>query len=305
MNARWRRATPRRLVERLSQHERINFLLTNRIPRRWATLLMARFSRIENRFVRSVSLGVWRLFGGDFELHEAKEAHFKSLHACFVRELKEGARSIDPDPEVAVSPCDGIVGACGSIRGTEVFQAKGFPYALSDLLGDAALVDKYRDGVFATLRLRSHMYHHFHSPASGRVSEVVYISGDTWNVNPIALRRIERLYCRNERAVIDLELDGTGGSLALVAVAAILVASIRLDFLSQPLTLRYRGPNRFRCAHPLVKGERMGRFEHGSTIIVLATAGFSLSEGVQEGARMRMGEALLRRSCNLSITERA
>jgi phosphatidylserine decarboxylase len=125
-----------------------------------------------------------------------------------------------------------------------------------------------------------------------RVEQVSYVSGDTWNVNPIALRRVERLFCKNERAIIRCRLR-SGELLTLVPVAAILVASIRLHFLDVLLHLRYRGPNVIRCDAAVRKGEEMGWFEHGSTIIVFAPAGFSLCPNVQGGDRIRMGQALL------------
>jgi phosphatidylserine decarboxylase len=272
----------------------LSFLLTNRIPRRLATRFMGWFSRVEYPLVRDLSIGAWRLVDRRLNLHEAKKARFTSLHDCFVRELKDGARPIDSTPSVLVSPCDAIVGASGPIRGTQVFQAKGFPYTLEDLLCDRELVSRYRDGRFVTLRLTPSMYHRFHAPDECEIDEVLYISGDTWNVNPIALRRIERLYCRNERVVIPIRLAPGRESVALVAVAAILVASVHLEFLDRPLTLRYRGPNRITCAARLRRGEEMGHFAHGSTIIVFATAGFELCSSVREGAVVRMGEALLR-----------
>jgi phosphatidylserine decarboxylase len=125
------------------------------------------------------------------------------------------------------------------------------------------------------------------------VEQIDYISGDTWNVNPIALKRIERLYCKNERAVIRCRLP-SGVLLTLVPVAAILVASIRLKFLDVRLHLKYRGPNRIPCAATLSKGEEMGWFEHGSTIIMLAPQGLELCARWREGGRIRMGEALMR-----------
>jgi phosphatidylserine decarboxylase len=202
-------------------------------------------------------------------------------------------RSIEADPRVAVSPCDGVVGAHGRVAGVEVFQAKGFPYTLPDLLGDATLAAKYANGVFVTLRLRSNMYHRFHAPCDASIREVRYISGDTWNVNPIALRRIERLFCKNERAVIELDMREPGRSLLLVPVAAILVASIRMHFLPEPLCLRYKGPNRVPCVVDVRKGEELGYFEHGSTIVVLATAEFALHPDLTEGATIAMGQPLL------------
>src|SRR5262249_50041729 len=151
---------------------------------------------------------------------------------------------------------------------------------LADLLGNDPATRTYRDGCYATLRITASMYHRFHAPHDGRVERVTYFSGDTWNVNPVALERVERLFCRNERAAIEMRLSRGGQPLALVAVAAVLVASIRLKFLAERLDLRYRGPNLIACDAALAKGEEMGWFEHGSTIIVFAPRGFALHEGV-------------------------
>ena len=103
--------TFRSLITKAVQQEDLNFLLTNRIPRRLATQFIGWFSQIEQPFVRDVSITIWRLFS-DLDLREAKKSQFKSLHDCFIRELKDGARPIDADPGVLVSPCDAIVGAC-------------------------------------------------------------------------------------------------------------------------------------------------------------------------------------------------
>ena len=197
--------TVRTQILRIFEQEDINFLLTNRIPRRLATQFIGWFGKIEQPLVRDLSIATWRLFS-DLDLSEAKNTEFRSLHDCFIRELKDGARPIDGAADILVSPCDAIVGACGAIEGTELYQAKGFPYTLEDLLGDPALVEAHRNGRYVTLRLTSSMYHRFHAPHDGRIERVIYVSGDTWNVNPIALKRIERLFCKNERAVIRMTL---------------------------------------------------------------------------------------------------
>src|SRR6516162_6581029 len=106
--------TVRAQLLRVLQQEDINFLLTNRIPRRLATRLIGWFSRIEQPLVRDLSMGVWRFFS-DVDLSDAKKARFRSMHDCFVRELKEGARPVDRNPEILVSPCDAIVGASGTL----------------------------------------------------------------------------------------------------------------------------------------------------------------------------------------------
>jgi phosphatidylserine decarboxylase len=285
--------TVRSQLLRLLEQEDINFLLTNRIPRRLATQFMGWFSRIEQPLVRDVSIAVWRLFS-DLDLREAKQTQFRSMHDCFTRELKTGARPIDRRPDILVSPCDAIVGACGSIAGTELYQAKGFPYSLEDLLGERGLVAAHRNGCYATLRLTSSMYHRFHAPHDCRIEQVIYISGDTWNVNPIALKRVERLFCKNERAVVCTRLAANGQPVTLVAVAAILVAGIRLHCLDGPLNLKHRGPNVMACATEAGKGDELGWFEHGSTIIVFAPEGFVLRDNIRDGAPVRMGEPLMR-----------
>ena len=274
------------------QQEDVNFLLTNRIPRQALTRFMGWFSRIEQPLVRDLSIGLWRRIA-DLDLDEAKKSRFASLHDCFIRELKAGARPIDAGPDVLASPCDAIVGACGPVEGTRVIQAKGFPYTLEDLLGDTATIELLREGCYATLRITSRMYHRFHAPHDCRVERVTYFSGDTWNVNPIALRRVEKLFCKNERAALLTRLEPDGVPLVLVPVAAVLVASMKFNFLGAPLNLRYRGPNVIRCNAGFRKGEEMGRFEHGSTIIVFAPRGFALCEGIRDGARIRVGERLM------------
>jgi len=285
--------TVRTQILRIFQQEDINFLLTNRIPRRLATQFIGWFSRLEQPLIRGLSIGIWRLFS-DLDLTEAKHPHFRSLHDCFIRELKDDARPIDGRPDILVSPCDAIVGACGTIAGTELYQAKGFPYTLQDLLCDRHLVETYRNGRYVTLRLTSSMYHRFHAPHDGRIDRIGYVSGDTWNVNPIALKRIERLFCKNERAVVPLTLAAGGQTVTLVAVAAILVASIRLHCIGGVLNRNYRGRNVIACHSNVSKGEELGWFEHGSTIIVFAPDGFALCENIRDGATIRMGQPLLR-----------
>lgn len=281
------------LRDRILLQEDLNFLLTNRVPRIALTRFMGWFSRIRSPWLARLSIGVWRLFT-DLDLSEAREQRFNSLHACFTRELKPGARTFDPDPNVLASPCDAIVGTCGDVLGTTVLQAKGMPYTLGELMGSQALAHQHANGRYITLRLTSSMYHRFHAPHDLTVNRVTYISGDTWNVNPIALQRVKRLFCRNERAVIETRLQQGNVPITLVPVAAILVASIRLHFVNVLLHLRYRGPNVIPCAASLRKGDEMGWFEHGSTIIVFAPAGLELAEGITPGQRIRAGQALLR-----------
>ncbi len=180
-----------------------------------------------------------------------------------------------------------------TLDGTRVLQAKGFPYALQDLLGrSGADRDLSRRPV---CDLAAHLEHVSPLPcaADGTIEHVTYISGDTWNVNPIALRRVANLFCKNERAVIRLRLAGTAHLVTLVPVAAILVASMRLHFLDVVMNMSYRGAAEIDCAAAVRKGDELGWFEHGSTIIVFAPRGFRLCDGIGEGTPIRMGRALM------------
>jgi phosphatidylserine decarboxylase len=278
--------------DRLLLQEDLNFLLTNRIPRLAITRFMGWFSKIRNPWVCRASIAVWRLFT-DLDLSDARQQQFSSLHECFTRELVPGARQVDLREDVLTSPSDAIVGACGTVSAGSVLQAKGFPYRIEDLFGQAERAAPFEGGTYVTLRLTSSMYHRFHAPQDGTIERVTYIGGDTFNVNPIALKRIERLFCRNERAVIRMRLKG-GQPLAMVPVAAILVASIRLHFLDVLLHVRWPGPNDMPCSTDVRKGQELGWFEHGSTIIVFAPPGFALADGIVPGRRLRMGEMLMR-----------
>ncbi len=278
--------------DRVLQHEPLNYALTNHVPRVALTLLMGRLSRIDSPAFTRLALAVWRLFA-DLNLSDAAPADYRSLRDVFTRALRDGARPFDPDPDVLCSPCDANVGACGDVHGTTVWQAKGMPYRLEDLIGpEAAAV--HANGRFVTLRLTSTMYHRFHAPADLHVRRVRYVSGDVFNVNPPALRRIPALFCRNERALIEATLPD-GSPIALVPVAAILVASIRLHFLDVTLHLRWRGPHELLCDAHLSRGQEMGWFEHGSTIILFVPAHWRLADGIEPGRTIRAGQALWRR----------
>lgn len=284
----------RSAIHRLLANEELNFMLTNRIPRHAFTRFMGWFAKRQSAIVRVPSLAAWRFFC-DVDLTDSEKRSFSSLHDAFTRALLPGARVFDPDPAVFASPCDAIVGAMGEVRGGKAFQVKGMDYALEDLLGDEEQARRFEGGRFITLRLTAGMYHRFHAPADMDVERVRYISGDTWNVNPVAIKRVERLYCRNERAPISARLDD-GTQIALIPVAAILVASIRLPFVDPVRPVRTMHQQVWNNLAAFRKGEEMGWFEHGSTIIALLPPSFRVAEGIETGKSISAGEALLIRS---------
>jgi phosphatidylserine decarboxylase len=287
-----------KIFQNLAFQEDLNFLLTNRIPRITLTRWMGWLSQLRHPWIVKGSIAVWRLFT-DLDLSESKQQKFASLHECFTRELVPGVRPIDSNSEVMSSPCDAIIGACGEIRGGMVFQAKGFPYTLESLLSSSELIQRWpsllEGGQFVTMRLTSSMYHRFHAPCDAHLSHVTYISGDTWNVNPIALTRVKELFCKNERAVLEMQTE-EGVPFLIVPVAAVLVASMRFHAVDVLLNLRYKGPNDIPCDARYTKGQEMGWFEHGSTILIFVPPGYALAAGIENGKQIRMGEALLIKS---------
>jgi phosphatidylserine decarboxylase len=286
--------TMRATLRKLAGFDGLNFVVTNMLPRRTAGRLVGGVSRSENRVVCAASLWLWRCFT-DIDLADAERTDFRSMHDCFTRRLKRGARPVDPDPATLTSPCDAIVGAHGTVTHGRAFQVKGMDYTLAELLEDPTHAASLEGATFVTLRLTSAMYHRFHAPQDCRVTQVRHLFGDCWNVNPPTLRRVRRLFCRNERVVLRAVLPD-GRNVTLVAVAAILVSGIKLSFL--PLDTRTPGAinKAYPCDERFVKGQEMGWFEHGSTIIVFGSGGLALADGLQEGAHIRMGEALLRRN---------
>jgi len=279
------------LIQRIAKNESINFWVTNRIPRVLLTHCIGYLSQIRNRTFTRLGIALWKIFT-PLDLSEAEQSEFESLHDCFTRRLKPGSRPIDSDVSSFVSPSDGIVGAMGRVEKNTLLQAKGMSYELSDLLGSATLAQAYEGGTYITIRLTSAMYHRFHAPRALSIHGVNYISGDVWNVNPAALQRIPRLFCKNERAVIECSDETTQAKFLMIPVAAVLVASLRLHFIDVLLHLNYKGPKRIDCEHKAAKGEELGWFQHGSTIILLLPKSVETLPFLQTGSQLKMGMAI-------------
>ncbi len=280
-----------RAIAKLTDIESVNYALTNWLPRRSATRAMGWLSKVEQPLVARSLIAVWRIFC-DVDLSDAAEARWPSLHAAFIRRLRPGARTFRAQAHQLSSPSDGIIVASGRIDSDSIVQAKGRRYSISELTGGEG--EAYIGGSFVTLRLTAGMYHRFHAPQDAVAERVRYFPGDCFNVNPPALKRVDRLYCRNERATVRLRLDD-GTPVLLVPVAAILVAAIRLTFLDTVKLLRERADPVATLATPVVQGEEMGWFEHGSTIVMLTPAPFVTAAGVATGDRVRAGDVLFDR----------
>ena len=265
-------------------------------------LLMAVVGWLAGIRVRPIKDFLIRTFVRVFQVDTAECARpvpggFRDFNDFFTRELAEGARPIDGTDKTLISPVDGILSAAGRIDGNSLMQAKGLHYTLEDLLAtDLDQAAQFREGSFATMYLAPYNYHRVHSPLSGRLTAVRYVPGHLYSVNQATVDLLPRLFTRNERLVC--HLDTAVGPVALIFVGALNVGSV-----STPWTGRIRVRKKgvvddlavaaAGVSVNVAKGQMIGWFNMGSTVIVLLPPGrCTWREGLANGTRLRMGEAI-------------
>jgi phosphatidylserine decarboxylase len=238
---------------------------------------------------------VTRRFGVDLsEAEVADPGAYDSFNAFFTRSLKAGARVPDPDQRAVLMPADGRISQCGTIDGDRIFQAKGFTFTTEELLADAAAAEAFDDGLFATVYLSPKDYHRVHMPWTGTLRETVHVPGRLFSVGPDAVRIVPRLFARNERLVC--HFDTSFGPMAVVMVGALLVSGvetvwsgIEIPRYGDAVTVKdYRG-----AGITLERFAEMGRFNYGSTVIVLLPRGMAtLAAGLTSESPVRLGQRL-------------
>ncbi len=219
---------------------------------------------------------------------------YDSFNAFFTRALRAGIRPVDAAPDAIVSPVDGTVSEAGRIEGHGLLQAKGRAYSLLELLGgDEASARLFENGAFATLYLAPHNYHRIHMPADGRLVATRYILGRLFSVNHATVQRVPRLFARNERVVC--VFDGEVGRFAVILVGALFVGSMSTVWAGDITPARRRDPAVPAAPGPvsLAKGAELGRFNMGSTVVLLFEGGRARWHSVlAAGAAVRMGAAI-------------
>ena len=218
---------------------------------------------------------------------------FASFNEFFTRALRPGAREVAPDPLSIVSPVDGAVSAAGVIERDRLFQAKGHEYTLDQLLGDAALGSRFQDGRFATLYLAPHDYHRVHMPLAGTLTATAHVPGRLFSVNTATAARVPRLFARNERVIC--LFDTAFGPLAVILVGALFVGSMSTVWAGD-ITPR-RAAHQTKAAAKgapihLERGAEMGRFNMGSTVILLLDRGVHWAPTLVPGSLVRVGESI-------------
>lgn len=264
------------------------------LPHHLVSRVVYKLTRIESRLVPAAISRFAKMF--DIDLSEATHPapeHYKTFNEFFTRTLKDGAREIAGADHQYCSPVDGRVSQLGSITSGTIVQAKGHNYTVSDLLGGRQSdVIPFNEGAFATLYLSPRDYHRIHMPIRGDLCSMHYIPGRLFSVAPHTVRVVPRLFARNERVVAIFNTDA--GKVAMVLVGAINVAAIETVWagLVTPPTknsVDYKDYDSGSCK--LDKGEEMGRFNMGSTVILLLENG-SFRSDLNAGDPIQMGQFL-------------
>jgi phosphatidylserine decarboxylase len=221
---------------------------------------------------------------------------FATFNDFFTRALKPGARQLHQAQDSLVSPADGVISAAGNITGDQLFQAKGKNFSLTALLGgDTNTAAPFLDGSFVTVYLSPKDYHRVHMPCAGTLQKMIYVPGKLFSVNQTTSERIDDLFARNERAVCLFDTDA--GPMAMILVGAMIVAGIETVWSGQVAPASHGlSANDYANQHPaiqLAKGEEMGRFKLGSTVILLTGPGaVKWQQEVDENYAVRMGEQI-------------
>ncbi len=249
---------------------------------------------------KKISLGLIQRFAKAFAINtdEAEFAlhEYASLQEFFIRRLKPGLRKIDPDMQSIVSPCDGVMSEAGLIDEGRILQVKGKYYRVRDLLGSKELAEPFMGGYFCTIYLSPKDYHRFHVPMDGVITKTKYIPGNLWPVNNWAVQNISNLFCNNERIISMIEESHTKKSIAYVAVGATMVGKIKLDYCElesnsrNPVEISHQTENQVRVN----KGDELGCFMFGSTIVMLFEKAFIAGFEKVAPAPVLMGEVLAR-----------
>lgn len=253
--------------------------------------------RIPRPLRRPAYRGFARAVGADLSEVRDPLDSFERLQDFFTRALAPGARPLDPAPDAVLAPCDGAWGASGRVACGTLLQVKGRPYALGALLGDDALAGAFEGGTFATFYLAPRDYHRFHAPCDAEVVRAVHLPGALWPVNRIGVEGVSGLFAENERICAFLRLPGCpeagarGVSLGIAAVGATLVGRVRVAFDTLQTHTRATAPvwRDYPSPHRLARGEEWGRFEFGSTLVLVAAPGVLALDCEPPGTPLRLG----------------
>ena len=278
--------------------DKVKIALQYILPKHLISRLVGKFAAAKAGKLTTVFIN-WFIKQYKIDMSEAQQSDpkaYKTFNEFFTRPLKPGIRPLCEDPSMLAHPVDGAVSQLGPIEAGEIFQAKGHSYSTLALLGNQPKdAERFEDGDFATIYLAPKDYHRLHMPIKGTLSKMTYVPGDLFSVNPLTAENVPGLFARNERVVAIFETEI--GPIAMVLVGATIVASIETVWAGtvtppagkQVFTWEY--PTEGEEAITLEKGEEMGRFKLGSTIVMCFEKGAidKFADGVEPLAVTRMG----------------
>lgn len=267
------------------------------LPKYWLTAVVYRVARIRHtgfkNFIITRFVKLYKVDTSDISLTLPDD--FANFNEFFIRELRAGARPIDANAQTLVSPVDGTVSQAGELRGGAILQAKGIEYSLDDLL--ATNLDEARafsGGQFATIYLAPYNYHRVHAPVAGDLVSASYVPGDLFSVNTATAANIPGLFRRNERLI--LSFNTSRGPAAVIFVGALNVGSISTPWSGEIRPRRTGVVENIDLgarSRAVAKGELLGWFNMGSTVILLLPKGAcEWRENLAAGATLRVGEAI-------------
>lgn len=287
-------------VPSVSTGDRLFAALQYILPKHLLSRIIYAIARSESPFVKRTFL---KIFLGLFDINLAEAAQpdpfaYRTFNDFFTRALKPGARPIANEPELIVSPVDGTVSQCGELLNESVLQAKGQTYSLQELLaGDAESVAAYRNGSFACIYLAPYNYHRIHMPYAGTALKNIYVPGDLFSVNASTARAVPRVFARNERLIC--EFDTPVGRVAVILVGALHVGSIETVHCGEVNPPPRRGKRAEIIAagvgRSFAKGEELGRFNMGSTVVLLFERGrIHWDAAMKPNATVQLGRPIAR-----------
>lgn len=219
---------------------------------------------------------------------------FSSFNDFFIRHLRAETRPFPANPQAIICPADGVISAIGRLHEGRIIQAKGSDYALSELCGEELLAQKFVNGEFLTVYLAPKNYHRVHIPVNGALAQMIHIPGRLFSVNAASVHGIPRLFCRNER--VFCLFDTPVGAMAIIFVGALLIGSVVTSWHGEVMPGKNANPINERYTDPSVtfhRGDEIGYFQWGSTVIVLFEAGaVNWQELLQPGDEVRMGQMI-------------
>ncbi|WES89754.1 archaetidylserine decarboxylase [Dickeya fangzhongdai] len=280
--------------------DRIKIALQHLLPKVWLTQLAGWGADRQAGMLTKLVIDLFaRIYQVNMqEAQQPDTASYRSFNDFFVRPLKPGIRPVDPLPNRLVLPADGTISQLGTIDDDRILQAKQHDYTLEALLaGNYIIADLFRDGLFVTTYLSPRDYHRVHMPCDGILRDMIYVPGDLFSVNPLTAANVPNLFARNERVIC--LFDTPFGPMVQILVGATIVGSIETVWAGvvtpprEGIIKRWAYPMEGEGAVILEKGDEMGRFKLGSTVINLfAKDRVQLMPGLASQSATRMGEAM-------------